>query len=267
MAAEKTAKISDLANPVVKHLAKITETDENHATHRGIAAKCMFFMVTIIVGGGIDFLLHNIFPCIPDLLEQNFYATLPECIGAIIALIMSIGCSIAATLVVSATPVFGALSCMSYGYIISLAANITEEFRGAALMAGVFTFAIVLAMQVLFSTGKISVSHKFRSIVYSILFAWVIGGGLFAIMCFVIPDFAFARAYVEENSILSIGISMIGVVLAVLFLFIDFDNINNTVEQRLPKKYEWCAAFGLTMSIIWLYFEILNLILKLKDNK
>ena len=49
-------------------------------------------------------------------------------------------------------------------------------------------------------------------------------------MCFVVPDFAFAKAYVEENSVLSIGISMVGVVLAVLFLFIDFDNINKTVE-------------------------------------
>lgn len=266
MAAENAAKISSLANPVVKHLAKITETDDNHATHRGIAAKCMFFMVMIIVGGGIDFLLHNVFPFVPDLSDQNFYATIPECIGLVAALIMSIGCSIAAALVVSATPFFGALSCMSYGYIIGLVANITEEFKGAVLMAGVFTFAIVFAMQVIFSTGKISVSNKFRSIVYSILFAWVIGGGLFALMCYIVPDFAFARAYVEENSILSIGISMAGVVLAVLFLFIDFDNINKTVEQRLPKKYEWCAAFGLTMSIIWLYFEILNLILKLKDN-
>lgn len=266
MSAENTANISGLANPVVKRLAKITETDENHATHRGIAGKCMFFMVMIIVGGSIDFLLHNFFPFIPEAYEQSVFITIPECIGLVAALVMSIGCSIAAALITSATPVFGTLSCMSYGYIIALLANITEEFRGAALMAGVFTFAIVLAMQILFSTGKISVSQKFRSIVYSILFAWVIGGGLFALMCYIFPDFAFARAYVEENSILSIGISMAGVVLAVMFLFIDFDNINKTVEQKLPKKYEWCAAFGLTMSIIWLYFEILNLISKLKDN-
>ena len=73
-------------------------------------------------------------------------------------------------------------------------------------------------------------------------------------MCFVVPDFAFAKAYVEENSVLSIGISMAGVVLAVLFLFIDFDNINKTVEQKLPKKYEWCAAFGLTMTIMYVIF-------------
>ena len=57
-----------------------------------------------------------------------------------------------------------------------------------------------------------------------------------------------------------------GVILASLFLLVDFSQIQQTVENKLPKQYEWVAAFSLTFTIIWLYLEILNLLIKLKTN-
>ena len=72
-------------------------------------------------------------------------------------------------------------------------------------------------------------------------------------------------AFLHDSSWLSIGISAFVVVIAAMNLVLDFDFIENGVEQGAPKYMEWYAAFGLMVTLVWLYLEILRLLAKLRD--
>ena len=60
--------------------------------------------------------------------------------------------------------------------------------------------------------------------------------------------------------------SVVFIVIAALFLLVDFDTIEQCVEGRMPKKLEWMAAFGLVYTVIYIYFKIINLILQIVGN-
>ncbi|MBQ6672646.1 MAG: Bax inhibitor-1/YccA family protein, partial [Spirochaetales bacterium] len=70
-----------------------------------------------------------------------------------------------------------------------------------------------------------------------------------------------------QNSLLNIVAGVIMVAIAALFLLVDFDEIKRSVDEDLPKKYEWSAAFGLAFGVIWLFFKILELLGRIRGNK
>ena len=159
----------------------------------------------------------------------------------------------------------GSISCASYGFIFAFMGNVCDEYRGIIMLALVLTVSIVAAMQLLFSTGKIKVTKKFVTVLLTLVPASVIGSLLLLICCF-IPGLREVALFVQGNAAISIIMSVGGVILASLFLLVDFSRIQQTVENKLPKEYEWAAAFSLTFTVIWLYMEVLNLLNKLKDN-
>ena len=61
--------------------------------------------------------------------------------------------------------------------------------------------------------------------------------------------------------------SAFGVVLASLYLVLDFDFIDRGVRNGLPERYAWTAAFGLVVTLVWLYLEILRLLAILQNNR
>lgn len=65
------------------------------------------------------------------------------------------------------------------------------------------------------------------------------------------------------SSPLAIGVQFVIVIIASLALVLDFDYIARQVESRAPKELEWVAAFGLIVTLIWLYIEILDLLYRL----
>jgi uncharacterized YccA/Bax inhibitor family protein len=69
--------------------------------------------------------------------------------------------------------------------------------------------------------------------------------------------------FLHEGSVLGIGFSLVVTVIASLNLILDFDMIENGVEMGAPKYMEWYGAFGLMVTIVWLYLEILRLLSKL----
>ena len=75
-----------------------------------------------------------------------------------------------------------------------------------------------------------------------------------------------ALSFLRESPVFSIGLSVVYIVIACAFLLVDFDTIERSVENRLPKKYEWTAAFGLAYTIIYLFLKILNLLCKLTQK-
>lgn len=71
--------------------------------------------------------------------------------------------------------------------------------------------------------------------------------------------------YIHESGLIGIGFSLFVVVIAALNLVMDFDFIEQGAGQKAPKYMEWYAAFGLMVTLIWLYIEFLRLLAKLRD--
>ena len=72
---------------------------------------------------------------------------------------------------------------------------------------------------------------------------------------------------IQNASLMSVGFSLVVVVIAALNLVLDFDFIEEGAEKGAPKFMEWYGAFGLLVTLIWLYLEILRLLAKLNSRK
>ena len=94
---------------------------------------------------------------------------------------------------------------------------------------------------------------------------------LFAIMIIYLVDlvgsfFNFSIPFVSGNGITALAFSAIVVLIASLSLILDFDFIEKGAQNLLPKDFEWYGAFGLTVTLVWLYIEILKLIALLRGD-
>jgi len=79
--------------------------------------------------------------------------------------------------------------------------------------------------------------------------------------------FGISMPYIHGSGIIGIGFSVFVVIIAALNLALDFDFIENGAQSGAPKFMEWYAAFGLIVTLIWLYLEILRLLAKLRSRR
>ncbi len=136
--------------------------------------------------------------------------------------------------------------------------------HGIVLTSALLTCGVLLALLAAYSTGAIRPSQNFRlgviaatgGVLIFYLVAWVLGT-FFHIQ---IPG-------VFGNGWVGIAFSGFVVVLAALNLVLDFDFIENGVSYGAPKYMEWYAAFGLLVTLVWLYIEILRLLAKLNSRR
>ena len=92
-------------------------------------------------------------------------------------------------------------------------------------------------------------------------------GGIFVIYIasFILGFFGISIPFLHDSGPIGIGISVFICIVAALNLVLDFDFIENGAEQGAPKYMEWVGAFGLMVTLVWLYIEILHLLAKLRD--
>ena len=99
------------------------------------------------------------------------------------------------------------------------------------------------------------------------MFAALAGIAIFYLISLVVRMFGVEMAFLHEGSPLGIGFSLVVVVIAALSLILDFDMIHKGAENGAPKYMEWYGAFGLMVTIVWLYLEILRLLSKLGSKR
>ena len=122
------------------------------------------------------------------------------------------------------------------------------------------TVAVFVAMLVLYRTGIIKVTPGFRKIIA----AATMGILALYLVSFVMNLFTDGGiAFINSPSLFGIGFSIFVCGLAAMNLALDFDLIERGVATGMPKNYEWVAALGLVVTIVWLYLEILRLLSKL----
>lgn len=166
-------------------------------------------------------------------------------------------------------PVVGTLYAICEGYFIgAITEALTADYKWISLVAFILTAAIVSVMLFLYVKRIVKVTKKFKTVLSTLFLVMIFGG----IAIFLLSFVPFLRPIIMgittfmNNPIISIGMSVLYIVIAALFLLVDFDVIEECVEQKMPKKLEWMAAFGLVYTVIYIYFKILNLILQLTSR-
>jgi len=138
-----------------------------------------------------------------------------------------------------------------------------EQAPGIVMQAVGLTFGVVIAMYILYRFRIIKATQKFKTIVFTA----TAGIAVFYLLALVLRMFGIAMPFIHESSTIGIGISLVIVAIAALNLILDFDMIENGVAMGAPKYMEWYGAFGLLVTIVWLYLEILRLLSKFAGKK
>ena len=125
------------------------------------------------------------------------------------------------------------------------------------------TFGVVLAMYLLYNFKIIQPTQKFKTIVITA----TAGLALFYVIAMVLRMFGINIPFLHEGSTFGIVFSLIVVGLAAMNLILDFDMIEQGSNMGAPKYMEWYGAFGLLVTIVWLYLEILRLLSKFASRK
>ncbi|MCB9757043.1 MAG: Bax inhibitor-1/YccA family protein [Candidatus Omnitrophica bacterium] len=143
-----------------------------------------------------------------------------------------------------------------------LSAMFEKTYPGIVMQAVGLTFGTMFALLAAYKAGLIKVTERFRSCIIAAT------GGVFVfyMVTMVLGFFGVNVGIISSNSLLGIGFSLIIVGIAAFNLILDFDFIENATRSGAPKYMEWYAAFGLMVTLIWLYMEILRLLSKLRSK-
>lgn len=254
-------KTNYFQNPVMKKFAKIKEQSDEHVTYSGVAKKCGFFVLMVIAGIALTF-LTNLFCKLTNLFTGEFPLPVVALAGfGALAVLITPFIAIFAK---KTTPVTGSLFCVSIGVVYSTAALFVSSYRNEILLAMFITVALFAALTALFAFNIIKPDQKFKSTAYIILATLIIATLLMAVASF-IPALNGAVTAIVTNPVWCIGIGLIGVTLASIFILCDLQNVKDAVNNNVPKFYEWDAAFGIIFSVIWLFAEVLQLLTNTKN--
>ena len=148
------------------------------------------------------------------------------------------------------------------GVVIGGISAIAEaQFQGIVFQAAALTFGTLLALLVAYRTRVIKVTERFRLGVVAAT------GGIFVVylISIVLGFFGINVPFIHSGGTIGILFSLFVVVIAALNLVLDFDFIERGSAEGAPKYMEWYGAFGLIVTLIWLYIEFLRLLTKLRQ--
>ncbi len=193
--------------------------------------------------------------------SQDFLLIKPYVIGgSIAAFLVALVIIFKNTTAPYLSPVYCALEGLALG---GLSAFMESRFPGIVLQAIILTFGILFSLLTIYRLGIIKATENFKLIVASA----TAGIAIYYIASLAGGFFGFELPYIHDNSMGGIIFSLFVVVIAALNLVVDFDFIEKGAESKSPKYMEWYAAFGLMVTIIWLYLEILRLLAKSRSRK
>lgn len=155
------------------------------------------------------------------------------------------------------------INCVLEGLILGGLSSILEaQFPGIVIQAVSLTFGILFCLLMAYKTGLIKATENFKLGVVAAT------GGIFLIymVSIILGLFGATIPYIHESGLIGIGFSLFVVIIAALNLVLDFDFIESGAASGAPKFMEWYAAFGLMVTLVWLYIEVLILLVKLRSR-
>ena len=269
---EKPKKGFFRSNPVMNRLNKLeydTTSDGKAAAYGRITAKTAYFLLTTIVGIMLYLVLNNtLFAAQPQTLQFTYrgFQVSTSMMAILVAAgvgIVAIVAQLVAAFARGTIPVSGTIYCVAQGFLISFTVfTLIKGYEYLGMLALGITIVVVLSMAILYTTGVVKVTKKFRLVVTT-LFAAMIGISILTFICYLIPLTRPIVSMIMGNFWISLGMTILSIIIASLFLISDFATIDHVVENHMPAKYEWMAAFGLAFTVLWIYVKILDLLIQI----
>ncbi|GAB2701092.1 Bax inhibitor-1/YccA family protein [Paenibacillus thermoaerophilus] len=175
--------------------------------------------------------------------------------GLVLALIISFKPSVSPV----AVPIYAALEGLFIG---AISAAYESRFEGITLQAVMITFGVFIALLLAYKTRIIRATENFKLGV----FAATMGIAIVYLINFILSFFGHSVPFLHDTGWIGIGVSLVIVTVAALNLVLDFDFIESGTHAGAPKYMEWYGAFGLLVTLVWLYLEILRLLAKLRSR-
>lgn len=179
--------------------------------------------------------------------------------GAILGFVLALVISFAPKTAPYLAPVYAVAEGVFLG---AISANYESYYDGITLQAALLTMGIFIALLLAYKTRLIKATENFKLGV----FAATAGIALVYLLSWVLGMFGVTVPYLHDSTPLGIGISVFIVIIAALNLVLDFDFIENGARQGAPKYMEWYGAFGLLVTLVWLYLEIIRLLAKIRSR-
>ena len=156
-------------------------------------------------------------------------------------------------------PIYALLEGLVLG---GLSAIFEAKYQGIVIQAVGLTLGTLAALLLAYKSGLIKATENFKLGIVA-----ATGGiALLYLVNLVMSLFGHPIGFIHESGPLGIAFSGFVVVIAALNLVLDFDFIEGGVENGAPKYMEWYGAFGIMVTLVWLYIEILNLLSKLRSR-
>jgi len=233
--------------------SRIVESTAELMTIGGTVTKSFLLLGLVVAGAAWPWYLF--------FSTHNPGAVLPYMIGGVIGgLILGIVTCFNKMAAPITAPLYAVVEGLALGGISSY---YEAQYAGIVINAVGLTFGTFFALLCAYSSGLIKASENFKLGVVA-----ATGGILLVyLVSFVLGFFHITVPLIHGNGPVAIGFSAFIVVIAALNLVLDFDFIESGVEQRAPKYMEWYGAFGLIVTLVWLYLEILRLLSKIASRK
>jgi uncharacterized YccA/Bax inhibitor family protein len=193
----------------------------------------------------------------PDTLPMDYLLLLVGLIGGLIFALIT-------TFKKTWSPVTAPIYALLEGLVLgSISAVFEQRYPGIAIESVSLTFGTMFVLLLAYKSGMIKVTQKFRLGVIAATGAIF----LFYLVEMGLGFFGIHFTSVNGSGWLGIGVSLVIVCVAALNLVLDFDFIESGVAAGAPKYMEWYGAFGLMVTLIWLYLEMLRLMAKLRGRR
>ena len=234
----------------------LEQQDAGTMTVRGAINKFGFLLFMVLAGAAYTwYLYYNN--------QQQTMMTLMW-VGIIGGLIAVFAISFKPTLAPYLSPAYGILEGFFLGAISAILNDaFSEKYPGLVLQAVGLTFGVAIAMFLLYNFRVIKATERFKSVI----FAATAGIAIFYLITLVLRLFHINIPFMYDSSMLGIGLSLFIIAIAALNLIIDFDMIEQGANMGAPKFMEWYGAFGLLVTMVWLYIEILRLLSRFAGRK
>lgn len=244
------------SNPVLSERAfkKLSHAQGETMTVGGAVNKTLLLLLFVFVGASWSW--SKVFgvwePNIPQV--QNI---------AIWSSVVALALAILTSLRMQWSPVTAPLYALIEGVAVGGASALMELiFPDIVIQAVGLTFGVALVMFSTYRLGLIRATEKFKMGVTSATGAIC----LIYLTTWILGFFDIQIPYIHQGGVIGIGFSLFVVVIAALNLILDFDFIEQNAQAGMPKFMEWYSAFGLMVTLVWLYLEILNLLAKARSR-
>ncbi len=247
------------SNPVLSRLAEAARTNLSTTangevmTRAGTAGKSIILLA--LCAFSASFTWSQVAGGNTGIIMPAFY------VGGIGGFVMALVVSFKPNTAPVTAPIYAILEGLVLG---AISARINGLYAGIPQQAVMLTFAVALSVFALYRLNILKATEGFRRMVVGA----TVGVMVFYVVGMVLSLFHVDLGYFSNSSsLMAIGVNVLIAGIAAMNLVLNFDDIDQGVRMGAPKRMEWYGAFGLMVTLVWLYLEVLRLLSRLQGRR